>query len=90
MSCEVAIARIPLTPCGLNASWSVPAWHIGPSKTPNLEPHDYYLIDLEEDGTFAVVMDGMRGLGYVLIGKPTTLKKAIALAKALKATFTTP
>lgn len=38
------------TPCGLNASWSSSAWHLGPSDKPNWNARDLYLIDTELDG----------------------------------------
>lgn len=46
-------AGLPYRPCGLNADWSVEAYHCGPSATPNATPGDLYILD-DEDGTFAV------------------------------------
>jgi hypothetical protein len=50
--------------CGLNADWSVSAWHIGPSASPNQHDGDLYLLD-DEDGymslvqrTYGAEMDG--------------------------------
>ena len=40
--------------CGLNADWSVSAWHIGPSGTPNWHDGDFYIVDNEDD-TYAIV-----------------------------------
>lgn len=34
---------LPVRPCGLNADWSVCAWHLGPSATPNMTSGDVYL-----------------------------------------------
>jgi hypothetical protein len=39
---------------GLNADWSVSAWHLGSSQVPNIEGGDAYLLDNEDD-TFSVV-----------------------------------
>ena len=35
---------------GLNADWSVTAWHLGPHDEPNIASGDFYLIDSEECG----------------------------------------
>ena len=40
--------------CGMNADWSVSAWHIGPSATPNRNDGDLYLTD-DEDGYMSLV-----------------------------------
>lgn len=35
--------------CGLNADWSVQAWHFGPTGVANTHQGDYYILDLEDD-----------------------------------------
>ena len=42
------------TRCGLNADWSVSAWHVSGSSEPNLHTGDRYIIDCE-DGYFELV-----------------------------------
>lgn len=39
--------RLPQKSCGLNADWSVRAWHLS-SGRPNMKSGDYYLLDTEE------------------------------------------
>jgi hypothetical protein len=39
---------------GLNGDWSVVAYHVGPSESPNAESGDAYIIDNEDD-TFSLV-----------------------------------
>ena len=36
--------------CGLNADWSVDAWHYGPSDKPNMTSGDLYVYDNEGAG----------------------------------------
>lgn len=43
-----------IRPCGLNADWSYPAYHVGPSTQPNRVSGDVYVLD-DEEGTFSVV-----------------------------------
>jgi len=47
-------ARGDARQCGLNADWSVSAWHLGPSAEPNLTDGDMYLTD-DEDGYMSLV-----------------------------------
>lgn len=51
-------AGLPVRPCGLNADWSVRAWHLGPTDHhPNHHDGDVYLLDDESPDaqTFSVV-----------------------------------
>jgi hypothetical protein len=42
--------------CGLNADWSVSAWHFGPSSDVNKTDGDFYILDAEDgDHTFELV-----------------------------------
>lgn len=45
----LAARNLPLRSCGLNADWSVMAWHLGPSAIPNRTSGDLYLLEDEED-----------------------------------------
>jgi hypothetical protein len=38
---------LPIKPCGLNADWSVAAWHLDWGE-PNTTDGDFYLLDTEE------------------------------------------
>lgn len=41
---------LPHRPCGLNADWSVSAWHLGPGLSPNHDTErQLYLLDNETD-----------------------------------------
>lgn len=61
--------NLPYRPCGLNADWSVSAWHIGPSKRPNRADEDgpqLYLLDNETDDP---------GKEYDLVWRATDMSK---------------
>lgn len=45
------------TPCGENADWIDPVWHLGPSLFPNREEGDYYIMEQCERGE----------IGYALV-----------------------
>lgn len=43
-------ANLKPTFAGLNADWSSPAWHLGPSNDPNRVDGDYYIVEDEDQG----------------------------------------
>ncbi len=46
---EEYLAKLGGVSCGLNADWSVQAWHFGPTGAANTHQGDYYILDLEDD-----------------------------------------
>lgn len=42
--------------CGLNADWSVDAWHYGPSERPNMNGGDLYVYEDECAQTFTLAV----------------------------------
>lgn len=78
-------AGLPVKPCGLNADWAVPAWHLSAGK-PNSTSGDYYLLDNEND-TYSIVRrwypkDDIVDDWTETVVEPTTLALAVAGYKA--------
>lgn len=40
--------------CGSNADWSISAWHVGPSKVPNTNEGDVYVLEDDETSNYFV------------------------------------
>ena len=68
-------------PCGLNADWSVRAWHLGPGKVPNMTDGDVYILD-DEQGGFSVVRRWYEREGgeVEVVGSKLSISKAVKLA----------
>ena len=68
--------KLGLPPVGLNADWSVTAWHAGPSDSPNMTGGDVYILEDEEahEPTYLVVrrwyVDDGHETGQQYLGLP--------------------
>lgn len=70
--------------CGQNADWSVSAWHVGPSKVPNINEGDVYILEDDESSDYFVARrwydDDERGDEIEDLGTFATLKDAATAA----------
>jgi len=89
IAAKLTAAGLPTRPCGLNADWSVRAWHLGPKDHPKRHDGDVYLLDDESDHaqTFSVVRyypsrDGVEEMVSVCCTR-APLAIAVALAVSL-------